>query len=126
MRISDWSSEVCSSDLLFAHTFPQQGLEVRFADARKPDTFAPLIDGRTKAIFCESIGNPLGNVTDIGALAAIAHAHGIPLIVDTTVPSPWLFRPIDHDATIIVHSLTKDQGRHGHTLGGAHVPRNRT
>ena len=72
---------------LFAHTFPQQGLEVRFADAGKPESFAALIDSRTKAIFCESIGNPLGNVTDIAALAEVAHAHGIPLIVDNTVPS---------------------------------------
>src|SRR5690606_3614150 len=69
---------------LFAHTFPQQGIEVRFADPSRPDDFAPLIDERTKAIFCESIGNPLGNVTDIARLADIAHAHGIPLIVDNT------------------------------------------
>jgi len=85
---------------LFAHTFPQQGLEVRFADARRPESFAPLIDSRTKAIFCESIGNPLGNVTDIAALAEIAHAHGIPLIVDNTVPSPYLCRPIERGAII--------------------------
>ncbi|MDD4887004.1 MAG: aminotransferase class I/II-fold pyridoxal phosphate-dependent enzyme, partial [Thiomonas sp.] len=69
---------------LFAHTFPRQGLEVRFADPRDPDAFARLIDARTKAVFCETIGNPLGNVTDIGALAAVAHAHGVPLIVDNT------------------------------------------
>jgi O-acetylhomoserine (thiol)-lyase len=104
---------------LFAHTFPQQGLEVRFADAHKPETFAPLIDARTKAIFCESIGNPLGNVTDIGALAAIAHAHGIPLIVDNTVPSPYLCRPIEHGADIVVQALTKYLGGHGNSIGGA-------
>ncbi len=104
---------------LFAHTFPQQGLEVRFADAHKPESFAPLIDARTKAIFCESIGNPLGNVTDIAALAEIAHAHGIPLIVDNTVPSPYLCRPIEHGADIVVQSLTKYIGGHGNSVGGA-------
>ncbi|MBB5368952.1 MULTISPECIES: O-acetylhomoserine aminocarboxypropyltransferase/cysteine synthase family protein [unclassified Janthinobacterium] len=106
---------------LFAHTLPQIGIEVRFADARQPETFAALIDGRTKAIFCESIGNPLGNVTDVARLAEIAHAHGIPLIVDNTVPSPYLFRPIEHGADIVVHSLTKYLGGHGTTVGGAIV-----
>ena len=106
---------------LFAHTFPQIGLEVRFADARKPETFASLIDDRTKAIFCESIGNPLGNVTDIGKLAEIAHRHGVPLIVDNTVPSPYLCRPIEHGADIVVHSLTKYLGGHGNSVGGAIV-----
>jgi O-acetylhomoserine (thiol)-lyase len=106
---------------LFAHTFPQQGIEVRFADARKPETFAPLIDARTKAIYCESIGNPLGNVTDIGKLAEIAHAHGIPLIVDNTVPSPYLCRPFEHGADIVVHALTKYLNGHGNSIGGAIV-----
>ena len=106
---------------LFAHTLPQIGIEVRFADARQPETFAALIDARTKAIFCESIGNPLGNVTDVARLAEIAHAHGIPLIVDNTVPSPYLFRPIEHGADIVVHSLTKYLGGHGTTVGGAIV-----
>ena len=106
---------------LFAHTLPQIGIEVRFADARQPETFAALIDARTKAIFCESIGNPLGNVTDVVKLAEIAHAHGIPLIVDNTVPSPYLFRPIEHGADIVVHSLTKYLGGHGTTVGGAIV-----
>jgi O-acetylhomoserine (thiol)-lyase len=106
---------------LFAHTFPQQGIQVRFADARKPETFAPLIDARTKAIFCESIGNPLGNVTDIGKLAEIAHAHGIPLIVDNTVPSPYLCRPFEHGADIVVHALTKYLNGHGNSIGGAIV-----
>jgi O-acetylhomoserine (thiol)-lyase len=103
---------------LFAHTFPQQGIETRFADRSKPESFAALIDGRTKAIFCESIGNPLGNVTDIAALAKVAHAHGVPLIVDNTVPSPYLCRPIEHGADIVVHSLTKYLGGHGNTVGG--------
>jgi O-acetylhomoserine (thiol)-lyase len=106
---------------LFAHTFPQLGLAVRFADARQPDAFEPLIDERTKAIYCESIGNPLGNVTDIAALAAIAHRHGIPLIVDNTVPSPCLCRPFELGADIVVHSLTKYCGGHGNSIGGAIV-----
>ncbi|MFT5589539.1 MAG: O-acetylhomoserine (thiol)-lyase [Bradyrhizobium sp.] len=106
---------------LFAHTLPQMGIEVRFADARQPDSFAALIDDRTKAIFCESIGNPLGNVTDFARLAEIAHAHGIPLIVDNTVPSPYLCRPIEHGADIVVHSLTKYLGGHGTSVGGAIV-----
>ncbi|HET8898681.1 MAG TPA: aminotransferase class I/II-fold pyridoxal phosphate-dependent enzyme [Rhodanobacteraceae bacterium] len=103
---------------LFAHTFPQQGLEVRFVDVGDLDGIAARIDARTKAIFCESVGNPLGNVTDIGALANIAHAHGIPLIVDNTVPSPWLCRPIEHGADIVVHALTKYINGHGNSIGG--------
>ena len=103
---------------LFAHTLPQYGITARFADYRDPDSFAKLIDGKTKAIFCESIGNPLGNVVDFGALAAVAHAHGIPLIVDNTVPTPYLCRPIEHGADIVVHSLTKYMGGHGNSIGG--------
>jgi O-acetylhomoserine (thiol)-lyase len=106
---------------LFAHTLPQMGINVRFADPRKPETFAALIDERTKAVFCESIGNPLGNVTDFRALADIAHAHGVPLIVDNTVPSPYLCRPFEHGADIVVHSLTKYLGGHGNSVGGAIV-----
>lgn len=106
---------------LFAHTFPQMGIEVRFADARDPASFAGLIDARTKAVYCESIGNPLGNVTDIAALAEVAHAAGVPLIVDNTVPSPYLCRPFEHGADIVVHALTKYLGGHGTTMGGAIV-----
>ncbi len=106
---------------LFAHTFPQMGIEVRFADYRDPASFAKLIDARTKAIYCESIGNPLGNITDIAALAKVAHDHGVPLIVDNTVPSPYLCRPFEHGADIVVHSLTKYLGGHGTTIGGAVV-----
>ena len=106
---------------LFAHTFPRQGLEVRFADPRDPASFARLIDARTRAVFCETIGNPLGNVTDIGALAAVAHAAGVPLIVDNTVPSPYLCRPFEHGADIVVHALTKYLGGHGNSMGGAIV-----
>ena len=106
---------------LFAHTFPQMGIEVRFADPRDPASFEPLIDARTKAVFCESVGNPLGNVTDIAALAEIAHAGGVPLIVDNTVSSPYLCRPFEHGADIVVHALTKYLGGHGTTLGGVIV-----
>ena len=103
---------------LFAHTMPQQGIEVRFADPRDPASFAQHIDSRTKAVYCESVGNPLGNVTDIAALAKVAHDHGVPLIVDNTVPSPYLLRPIEHGADIVVHSLTKYMGGHGTTVAG--------
>ena len=103
---------------LFAHTFPQMGIEARFADYRNPASFAALIDDKTKAIYCESVGNPLGNVTDLSALAEVAHAHGLPLIVDNTVSSPYLCRPFEHGADIVVHSLTKYLGGHGTTLGG--------
>ena len=106
---------------LFAHTFPQMGIEVRFADYRDPASFGKLIDARTKAVYCESIGNPLGNITDIAALAKVAHDHGVPLIVDNTVPSPYLCRPFEHGADIVVHSLTKYLGGHGTTIGGAVV-----
>ena len=106
---------------LFAHTFPQFGIETRFADHRDPDAFGKLIDARTKAVFVESVGNPLGNVTDIEAIAKIAHAQGVPLIVDNTVPSPYLLRPIDFGADIVVHSLTKYLGGHGNSIGGAIV-----
>lgn len=106
---------------LFAHTLPQFGITTRFADHKNPDSFAPLIDDRTKAIFVESLGNPQGNVTDIRRIADIAHAHGIPLIVDNTVATPYLLRPIEHGADIVVHSLTKYLGGHGTTIGGAIV-----
>ena len=106
---------------LFAHTLPQYGIDTRFADYRDPASFEPLIDDRTKAMFVESIGNPSGNVTDIAAMAEIAHRHGVPLIVDNTVPSPYLCRPFEHGADIVVHSLTKYLGGHGTSIGGAIV-----
>jgi O-acetylhomoserine (thiol)-lyase len=106
---------------LFAHTLPQYGIEVRFADYRDPSSFARLIDGKTKLLFCESIGNPLGNVVDFGALADVAHAAGVPLIVDNTVPTPYLCRPFEHGADIVVHALTKYLGGHGNSIGGAIV-----
>ncbi|PIE37181.1 MAG: O-acetylhomoserine aminocarboxypropyltransferase [Gammaproteobacteria bacterium] len=106
---------------LFAHTFPRQGIEVRFADANDFDKVASLVDENTKALFCESIGNPAGNVVDIRRWADIAHARGVPLIVDNTVATPLLCRVFDHGADIAVHSLTKYIGGHGTTIGGAIV-----
>lgn len=106
---------------LFAHTFPRFGIEARFADYRDVAGIGRLIDGRTKAVFCESIGNPAGNVVDFGALAEVAHARGVPLIVDNTVPTPYLCRPLEHGADVVVHALTKYMGGHGTTLGGAIV-----
>ena len=103
---------------LFAHTLPQYGIEVRFADYREPDAFEKLIDGKTKAVFVESIGNPLGNITDFDKIAAIAHRHGVPLVVDNTVPTPYLLRPFEYGADIVVHSLTKYLGGHGNSIGG--------
>ncbi|MBN4667132.1 aminotransferase class I/II-fold pyridoxal phosphate-dependent enzyme [Pandoraea nosoerga] len=106
---------------LLAHTLPLSGIATRFADPREPESFEPLIDANTKAIFAESVGNPLGNITDIAKLADIAHRHGIALIIDNTVPTPYLLRPFEHGADIVVHSLTKYLGGHGTSLGGAIV-----
>ena len=104
---------------LFAHTFPRQGIETRFASADDFDKVASLIDENTKALFCESIGNPAGNIVDIQRWADIAHAAGVPLIVDNTVATPMLCRVFDYGADISVHSLTKYIGGHGTTIGGA-------
>ena len=106
---------------LFAHTFPAQGIEVRFASFDDHQGLEALIDNKTKALFCESIGNPAGNVVDIPALAAIAHRHGIPLMVDNTVATPFLCRVFDLGADIAVHSLTKYIGGHGTSIGGVIV-----
>ena len=106
---------------LFAHTFPRQGIEVRFAKADDFNLAASLIDENTKALFCESIGNPAGNIVDIEKWAEIAHSAGVPLIVDNTVATPVLCRVFDHGADIAVHSLTKYIGGHGTTIGGAIV-----
>jgi O-acetylhomoserine (thiol)-lyase len=103
---------------LFMHSFPRQGIEVRMAKADDFDAFDRLIDDKTKALFCESIGNPAGNVVDIERLATIAHKHGVPLIVDNTVATPYLCRPIDFGADIVVHALTKYIGGHGNSIGG--------
>lgn len=103
---------------LFAHTLPKQGVEVRMASYDDFDGLEALIDDNTRAVFCESIGNPAGNVVDLEMLAEIAHRQGVPLIVDSTVASPYLCRPIDFGADIVVHSLTKYIGGHGTSIGG--------
>ena len=106
---------------LFAHTFPRQGIDVRMVSFDDFDGFEQAIDENTRAIFCESIGNPAGNIVDIERLAEIAHKHGVPLIVDNTVATPYLCRPIDLGADIVVHSLTKYIGGHGVAIGGVIV-----
>ncbi len=106
---------------LFAHTFPRQGLTVKFAPHDDVAALEALIDDKTKAVFCESIGNPAGNIIDIQAIADAAHRHGVPLIVDNTVASPAICRPFEHGADIIVHALTKYMGGHGTTIAGAIV-----
>jgi O-acetylhomoserine (thiol)-lyase len=103
---------------LFMHTFPRQGIEVRMAAADDFEAFERLIDKNTKALFCESIGNPAGNVVDLEKLSEIAHRHGVPVIVDNTVATPYLTRPFDFGADIVVHSLTKYIGGHGNSIGG--------
>ncbi len=103
---------------LFAHMLPKQGIEVRFAESDQAEDMAKLIDDKTKAVFCESIGNPAGNIVDMAAIAEMAHKAGVPVIVDNTVATPALFNPIEHGADIVVHSLTKYMGGHGTTLGG--------
>jgi O-acetylhomoserine (thiol)-lyase len=103
---------------LFSHILPRQGIAVRFSETDHPAAIEKLIDDDTRAVFCESVGNPAGNVCDIEALANAAHRHGIPLIVDNTVPTPILLRPIEYGADIVIHSLTKFLGGHGTTMGG--------
>src|SRR6266404_1424555 len=103
---------------LLAHILPKQGIAGRFAESDCPDAVEKLIDENTRAVFCESVGNPAGNVADIEGLAGVAHKHGVPLIVDNTVATPILLRPIEYGADIVVHSMTKFMGGHGTTIGG--------
>ena len=103
---------------LFAHLLPSHGVTVRFAESDQPDAIEQLFDDHTRALFCESVGNPAGNICDIEALARVAHKHGLPLIVDNTVATPILLRPMEYGADVVVHSLTKFMGGHGTTLGG--------
>jgi O-acetylhomoserine (thiol)-lyase len=103
---------------LFAHLLPTMGVTVRFAATDSPDAVDALIDHQTRAVYCESVGNPAGNICDVEALSTVAHAHGVPLIVDNTVPTPILLRPIEFGADVVVHSLTKFMGGHGTTMGG--------
>jgi O-acetylhomoserine (thiol)-lyase len=102
----------------FAHVLPRLGVEVRFASDERPESIGELIDARTKAVFCETVGNPAGNVIDLAAVAEIAHAQGVPVIADNTVATPFLLKPFRHGADVVVHSLTKFVGGHGTTLGG--------
>jgi O-acetylhomoserine (thiol)-lyase len=106
---------------LFRYVLPSQGVTVRFADSDRAEDINKLVDENTRGIFCESVANPAGNVCDIEAFAAVAHEHGIPLVVDNTVATPILLRPFEHGADIVVHSLTKFMGGHGTTIGGAIV-----
>lgn len=103
---------------LFAHILPGLGVKVKFAEDESPTAMERLIDDDTRALYCESVGNPAGNICDLEALANVAHRHGIPLIVDNTVATPILLRPIEYGADIVVHSLTKFMGGHGNTIGG--------
>ncbi len=103
---------------LFAHMLPKMGIEVRFAESDQAADIEKLIDDKTKLVFCETIGNPAGNIVDIEPIATMSHQHGVPLIVDNTVATPVLLNPIDYGADIVVHSLTKYMGGHGTTLGG--------
>jgi O-acetylhomoserine (thiol)-lyase len=103
---------------LLAHILPKQGIAGRFSETDHPDAVEKLIDENTRAVFCESVGNPAGNVADIEGLARVAHKHGVPLIVDNTVATPILLRPIEYGADVVVHSMTKFMGGHGTTLGG--------
>ena len=103
---------------LFAHALPRLGIEVRFVDPDDLEAIEALIDDRTRLVFCETIGNPLGNIADLAALADLAHAHGLPLVVDNTVPTPVLCRPIEFGADVVIHSLTKYMGGHGTSIGG--------
>ena len=105
----------------FAHVLPTLGIEARFAVDDRAESIAPLIDENTRAVFCETIGNPAGNIVDLEAVAAVAHAAGVPLIVDNTVATPLMLKPFEHGADVVVHSLTKFVGGHGTTLGGAIV-----
>jgi O-acetylhomoserine (thiol)-lyase len=106
---------------LFAHILPGLGVNVRFAESDHPDDMEKVIDANTRAVFCESVGNPAGNICDLEALANVAHKHGVPLIVDNTVATPILLRAFDYGADVVIHSLTKFLGGHGTTLGGAIV-----
>ncbi|WP_209368283.1 homocysteine synthase [Priestia megaterium] len=106
---------------LFSSTLPKLGITVKFVNADNPENFRSAITSKTKAIYAESVGNPQGNVLDIEAVADIAHEHGIPLIIDNTVPSPYLLRPINFGADIVVHSATKFLGGHGTAIGGVIV-----
>lgn len=128
MNIAEAGDEIVSASSLyggtynlFSNTLPKLGINVKFVDPSNPENFRSAITDKTKAVYAESIGNPKGDILDIEAVAAIAHENGIPLIVDNTFPSPYLLRPIEHGADIVVHSATKFIGGHGTTIGGVIV-----
>ncbi|MEM6293161.1 MAG: aminotransferase class I/II-fold pyridoxal phosphate-dependent enzyme [Myxococcota bacterium] len=128
LTIAEAGSNVVSVPLLyggtytlFAHMLPKQGIDVRFAEDDSPAKLEALIDEKTAAIYCESIGNPAGNIPDLEAIAKMAHKHGIPVIVDNTVATPYLIRPIDYGCDIVVHSLTKYMAGHGNSVAGVVV-----
>ncbi|MCA9931202.1 MAG: O-acetylhomoserine aminocarboxypropyltransferase/cysteine synthase [Anaerolineales bacterium] len=128
LTIAEVNSNVVSVPLLyggtytlFSHMLPKQGIEVRFAQDDSPANLEALIDDKTAAVYAETIGNPAGNIADIEAIAAMAHKHGVPLIVDNTVATPSIIKPIQYGADIVVHSLTKYMGGHGNSLGGVIV-----
>ncbi len=106
---------------LFAHMLPSQGIEVRFAEDDSPEAIEKLIDGKTKAVYCETIGNPAGNIADLEPICQVAHKHGVAVIVDNTVATPALCNPIEFGADVVVHSLTKYIGGHGTSIGGVIV-----
>ncbi|MBV9693609.1 MAG: O-acetylhomoserine aminocarboxypropyltransferase/cysteine synthase, partial [Alphaproteobacteria bacterium] len=127
-NIADAGSNIVSLPQLYGATYTlfnsflrKQGIDTRFAASDKAEDVAALIDGNTRAVYCESIGNPAGNIADIEALAEVAHARGVPLIVDNTIATPMLMKPINYGADVVVHSLTKFFGGHGTTMGGAIV-----
>jgi O-acetylhomoserine (thiol)-lyase len=126
LNVADFGTNIVSvpqlygtTHTLFAYVLPKQGINVKFAESDHPAAIEKLIDDKTSAIFCESVGNPAGNICDLEALADVAHKHGVPLIVDNTVATPILLRPFDYGADIVIHSLTKFMGGHGTTMGGA-------
>jgi len=128
VNVADGGGNIVSTPQLYGtthtllhHVLPRQGITGRFAESDRAEDIEKRIDADTKAVFCESIGNPAGNISDIEAIAKVAHRHGVPLIVDNTVATPVLLRPIEHGADVVVHSLTKFMGGHGTTLGGCVV-----
>ena len=128
MNVADCGGNIVATPQLYgtthtllSHVLPRQGINARFAKSDQAKDLALLIDDETRAVFCETVGNPAGNVCDIAAIAEVAHSRCVPLIVDNTVATPILFRPIDHGADIVIHSLTKYLGGHGTTMGGAIV-----
>ena len=128
LNIAEAGSNVVSVPLLyggtytlFKHMLPKQGIEVRFAEDDRPESLEQLIDDKTAAVYCESIGNPAGNIPDMEAIAEMAHSHGVPVIVDNTVATPVLMKPFEFGADVVVHSLTKYIGGHGTSIGGAIV-----